>query len=131
MSYKLQVINDETKYIFKGLSLFKNELDFLLDNNYTEFYINLNYSNINFKINTNDIITLNDNNIILKKKVKFEETIETLNINELYIEERINIKKLSGNYYSNENIPFLNNDNKIPKQYFPLDSYSNIIYTSH
>tara|TARA_Y100000389_G_scaffold96468_1_gene93115 strand:- start:12 stop:1400 length:1389 start_codon:yes stop_codon:yes gene_type:complete len=131
MSYKLLVINDQNENIFKGVSLVQNQLNFLLDNNYTSFYINLNYSNINFKINTNNIITLNDNNIILNKKVIFNETIETLNINELYIEERINIKKLRGNYYSNENIPFLDGNNKIPKEYFPLDTYSNIIYTSH
>jgi len=131
MSYKLQVINDENKKVFKGLSLLDHELDFLLENPHTQFYINLNYSNINFKINTDNIFTLNDNNIILNKKVEFKETIEKLNINELYIEQRINIKKLSGNYYSNENIPFLDDYNKIPKQYFPLDSYSNIIYTSH
>ena len=131
MSYKLQVINDQNKMVFKGLSLVDHELDFLLENKHTKFYINLNYSNINFKINTDNIFTLNDNKIILNKKVEFNETIEKLNINELYIEQRINIKKLSGNYYSNENIPFLDNYNKIPKQYFPLDSYSNIIYTSH
>jgi len=131
MSYKLQVINDLNKSVFKGLSLL-NELDFLLENNHTQFYINLNYSNINFKINTDNIFTLNDNNIILNKTVKFENTIDSLNINKLYIEQRINIKKLgSNNYYSNENIPFLDDYNKIPKQYFPLDSYSNIIYTSH
>jgi len=131
MSYKLQVINDQNKKVFKGLSLVNHELDFLLENTHTKFYINLNYSNINFKINTDDIFTLNDNNIILNKKVKFNKTIEKLNINKLYIEQRINIQKLSGNYYSNENIPFLDDYNKIPKQYFPLDSYSNIIYTSH
>ena len=92
MSYKLQVINDQNKKVFKGLSLVNHELDFLLENTHTKFYINLNYSNINFKINTDDIFTLNDNNIILNKKVKFNKTIEKLNINKLYIEQRINTK---------------------------------------
>lgn len=129
MSYKLEVV-DNTDNIIKGRSL-NPLLNFLLENDATQFYINLNNSNINFNINDENIFTLNNNNIILNKKIIFNESIDNITINNCYIDSRINIKKFNNGYYNNEDIVFLQTNKKIPIQYLP-DEYNicNIKFTS-